>query len=209
MCYRVEVKAGIEEIAKRFRAKFQSTDPFNFNDEINGFAHGAHPVITNLDPAIIASEYHWGLIPDWCKDDSIRKNTLNARIETLDQKPVFRNVVSNRCLVIATAYYEWRWNDEKGKSKQKFIIHSAENEIFAFGGLFSVWRSPANGEISKTFSIVTTSANEQMQYIHNNKIRMPLMLRHEDEKSWLDSKISVEEFAYPKYDAPLVAFTAE
>ena len=208
MCYRVEVKAGIEDIAKRFRAQFQNADLFNFADEINGFAHDVHPVITNHDSYIIQPDYEWGLIPDWCKDDSIRKNTLNAKIETLEQKPAFKNVISNRCLVIATAYYEWRWNDEKGKSKQKFKIHSSEEEIFAFAGIYSKWTSPETGNSLNTFSIVTTAANQQMQYIHNNKQRMPLMLRRQDELSWLDPQVNYQDFGYPNYNAPIVAFEA-
>ena len=209
MCYSVEVKAGIEDIARRFRAQFHSADLFNFTDEINGFAHEVHPVITNHHPNVIEADYQWGLVPAWCKDDSIRKNTLNAKIETLEQKPAFRDFISNRCLIIATAYYEWRWNDEKGKRKQKYKIHSAEEEIFAFAGIYSRWKSPETGSAVNSFSIITPAANQQMQYIHNNKQRMPLMLRRQDEITWLDPKSNYQDFAYPNYNAPLVAFEAE
>ncbi|MBF0694208.1 MAG: SOS response-associated peptidase [Flavobacterium sp.] len=209
MCYRVEVKAGIQEIANRFKAQFESIDSFNFDHEINGFAHEAHPVIIDKQPGIIASNYHWGLIPGWCKDNSIRKNTLNAKVETLDQKPSFRDVVNNRCLVIATGYYEWRWNDEKGKSKQKFVIHSAEDEIFTFAGIYSVWRSPENGETVNTFSIVTTGANQKMAYIHNTKKRMPIMLKSRDEQDWLNGTLKPEDVAFPNYNVELIAFTSD
>jgi putative SOS response-associated peptidase YedK len=61
--------------------------------------------------------YSWGLIPNWAKDDSIRKNTLNAKIETIHEKPSFRDVIQHRCLVLIDGFYEWKWLDEKGKHK--------------------------------------------------------------------------------------------
>ncbi len=206
MCYRVQVNTGVGKIAERFKAKVDNPEMLLFNEEINGFAYQALPVITNDNPAVVTSEYKWGLIPSWCKDDSIKKNTLNAKIETLDEKPAFRDVAKNRCLVIATGYYEWRWNDEKGKSKQKFEIHSSEEEIFAFAGIFSTWTNPADQQIVKTFSIVTTQANLQMEYIHNMKKRMPLMLKRSDEQHWLDASNPIDDFAFPKYNAEIIAF---
>lgn len=207
MCYRVEIKTGIEKIAQRYKAKVKNPENLVLGQEVNGFAFAKHPIITSEDPNTIETDYHWGLVPPWCKDDSIRKSTLNARIETVGSKPAFSEVVNNRCLMIATGYYEWRWNDEKGKSKQKFEIHSAEEEIFSLAGIYSVWQNPANGEHVKTFSIITTRANAEMEYIHNNKKRMPLMLRREDELQWLDTSTNYETFAYPNYNAAIIAFT--
>ena len=206
MCYRIELKSGIEAIANRFKARIDNPESSIFDEEINGFAFKKHPIITNDDPQTIATDFSWGLIPHWCKDDAIRKNTLNAKIETLDEKPAFRDVVHNRCLIIATGYYEWRWNDEKGKSKQKFEIHSAEHEIFSLAGIYSSWTNPATRDIVKSFAVVTTDANQKMQYIHNNKKRMPVMLKQQDEMNWLNGKPQ-NTFGYPVYDADLIAFT--
>ncbi len=206
MCYRVQINTGMSDISKRFKAKVENPENLLFADEVNGFAYHPLPIITRENPSLIVSDYHWGLIPFWCKDDAIRKNTLNAKIETLEEKPAFRNVIENRCLVIATGYYEWHWNDEKGKSKQKFEIHSAEDEIFTFAGLYSTWKNPATNDLIKTFSIVTTAANDKMQYIHNNKKRMPVMLKKADELEWLKGEIPYAQFAYPNYDADIVAF---
>ena len=206
MCYRVQVNTGVGKIAERFKAHVENPENLFFNEEINGFAYQALPIITNQNPEIIASDFFWGLIPSWCNDDSIKKNTLNAKVETLEDKPAFRDVIQNRCLIIATGYYEWRWNDAKGKSKQKFEIHSAEEEIFAFAGIYSTWKNSSDNNILKTFSIVTTQANPQMEYIHNMKKRMPLMLKKEDEKNWLDSSIAIENFAFPNYNAEIIAF---
>ena len=199
------MKMDIREIGKRFKAVADNPNSTLFETELSGFNYPVLPVITNENSHLLSLEHSWGLIPGWCKDESIRKNTLNARLETLAEKPAFKNYVGNRCLVLATGYFEWRWNDEKGKSKQKYAIHHASADAFAFAGLYSSWNEPT-GRIRKTFTIVTTGANEQMRYIHNTKQRMPLMLNPGDEEAWLDAKNEVSAFAYPDYDAQLVAF---
>src|SRR5690606_7300499 len=91
-----------------------------------------------------------------------------ARIETLEEKPSFRNSIKNRCLIPATNFYEWKWLDEKGKKKEKFNIGTDE-ELFAFAGLYSVWNNPQNGQQMLTYTILTTEANGLMAEIHNNK----------------------------------------
>jgi len=196
----------MSELGKRFKAIIDKPENVLFSDEINGFGFPPIPVIANENEDVIATDFYWGLIPAWCKDDSMRKNTLNAKIETIHEKPSFRDVVNNRCLVIATGFYDWRWLDEKGKSKQKYEIRSSENEILTFAGIYSKWKNPENDEIVKTFAVVTTQANKQMSYIHNVKLRMPIVLQQKDEMTWLDSKNEVEDFMYPKYDSNLIAF---
>lgn len=205
MCYQIQLNTGVKEIAKRFKKVITNPDGIVFSDGINGFAFEPTPIITIENPALVSTDFSWGLIPAWSKDDAIKKNTLNAKIETLSEKPSFRDVISNRCLVLATGYYEWRWNDAKGKSKDKYEIHSAENEIFTFAGIYSIWRNPHTGFEVKTFSIITTQANETMSYVHNMKKRMPIMLRQEDESSWLDLLTPYEQFSFPNYDAKLIA----
>ncbi len=208
MCYRIELKSGIKEIATRFKAEFHAPASSLFNAEINGFDFAPHPIILDRNQQSITTDYHWGLIPSWSKDDAIKKMTLNAKLETLTEKPAFRDVICNRCLIIATGYYEWHWHDDKGKSKEKFEIHAAEEAIFAFAGLYSHWTNPANGNSKKTFAIVTTAANRQMQYIHNSKMRMPLMLNKIDESDWLAGKAK-ESFGYPDYNAEIIAFAVK
>ena len=147
--------------------------------------------------------YNWGLIPFWAKNDTLKKSTLNARIETLAEKPAFRNSVENRCLVIANGYYEWQWLDEKGKQKQKYLITPAKEELFAFAGIYSRWKDPQTGNDINTYSIVTTRANELMSEIHNNKERMPVILRPTDRQAWLEGAAH-EDFAFP-YEVELRA----
>lgn len=206
MCYRIQINTGLEDIAKRFNATFESSEDIVLGNEVNGFAYPATPVITDENPNIITSDIHWGFIPHYAKDNSIRKNTLNARIETLSEKPVFSEAVDNRCLIVATAYYDWRWLDEQGKKKEKHIIHSANDEIFTFAGVYSTWNDPQTNQVLKTYAIVTTAANKTMSYVHNHKMRMPVMLKQSDEAAWLDSANHYSDFAFPKYDPGLMAF---
>lgn len=206
MCNVIQLKTNMSDLGKRFRATIDNPESDIFRDEVIGFAFKPSAVITNDKPNIISTDVHWGLIPSWSNDQNIRKLTLNAKIETLDEKPSFKNVVSNRCLVIATAYFEWHWNDPKGKSKQKYEIHSSENEIFSLAGIFSHWQNRESGEVVKTFSIITTEANPEMCYVHNTKRRMPVMLRQSDEAAWLDAKNPIDDFKYPLYNASVIAF---
>ncbi len=202
MCFRTKLNAKIIEIEKAFEASFVEPDLYDPRNEINGFDFSGNPVITNNSEEEILF-YNWGLIPFWAKDDTIKKATLNARIETISEKPAFRNSVDNRCLVIANGYYEWQWLDEKGKKKQKYLITSAEEEIFAFAGIYSQWSHPQTGQNINSYSILTTQANELMTEIHNNKERMPVILHPQDRKAWLEGA-SHEKFAFP-YEVQLKA----
>ena len=206
MCYRTQMNKTIGEIEKAFNARFVEPESYVPMDEINGFTYIKTPVITNESRGEI-DLFHWGLIPFWAKDDSIKKNTLNARIETVTDKPAFRNSVENRSLVLANAYFEWQWLDDKGKKKQKFLIHPVEQEIFAFAGIYSTWKKPGTGELINSYSIITTEANDLMSKIHNNKQRMPVVLKPEDQKIWL-SGAEVSKFALP-YEVALKAIPVD
>lgn len=202
MCFRTRLNAKITEIEKAFEAQFTEPELYHPQEEINGFDFSTNPVITNFSPGEILF-YNWGLIPFWAKNENLKKSTLNARIETLSEKPAFRNSVENRCLIIADAYYEWQWLDEKGKKKQKYLITSAEEEIFAFAGLYSHWTHPETGANRGTYTIITTRANKLMSAIHNNKQRMPVLLHPRDRQAWLEGA-SHHNFAFP-YEVELQA----
>lgn len=200
MCFRTKLNAKIIEIEKAFEAKFSDPEQYTPREEINGFDFSGNPVVTDHAPGEILF-YNWGLIPFWAKNDSLKKSTLNARIETLAEKPAFRNSVENRCLVIANGYYEWQWLDEKGKKKQKFLISPAGEDVFAFAGIYSHWQNPETGKNIGSYSIITTQANEVMSEIHNTKQRMPVILHHKDHRAWLEGAAH-ENFAFP-YDIEL------
>ncbi len=204
MCFYMQQKDPIVKVQKRFNAVVDHPEMFLQADLINGFTYPNVAIILNKSPQIITTNYTWGLLPNWASAIDFRKNTLNARLETLNEKPSFQNIINNRCLIIATAFYEWRWNDEKGKSKQKFQINTNE-ALFTFAGLYSHWTNPITDEKHNTFTMVTTNANKTMEYIHNHKKRMPIILKKEDEINWLNSSIAIEDFGFP-YQVEMVGF---
>lgn len=208
MCYYVDQGASRNDVKMRFNIAVNNTSQYYEGVFVNGFTNPNLPIIKNEDPLNIATDYHWGLIPSWASNADFRNNTLNAKIETIESKPTYRYINDNRCLIICTSYYEWRWLDPKGKRKEKYQIFSQDNDIFCFAGLYDTWRNPADGEIVNTFTMVTTEANQLMQYIHNHKKRMPIMLNQADEHAWLDPQNDIKEFAYPRYDSSIVGFEA-
>ena len=183
MCFHSKQTKLALEVENRFNAKIEKAELFQPQENINGFNFTKNPIITDEEPNII-QHYNWGLIPSWAKDEEIKKMTLNARIETIDEKPSFRSSINKRCLVIANGFYEWQWLDSKGKNKIKYEIGIGNDDLFAFAGLYSQWVNTITGEIKDTYTIITTQANEIMSEIHNTKKRMPIILKPEDEKNW-------------------------
>jgi len=137
--------------------------------------------------------HEWGLIPSWVKDqdtaNDLRTKTLNAVGETVFEKPSFRkNVVSQRCLLPVSGFYEWR---EVNGVKYPYYIQVTEQDYFSLGALYDTWINKVTGEIRNTFSIITTPANPLMEKIHNLKKRMPLILSPEDQMNWLDPDLNI------------------
>jgi putative SOS response-associated peptidase YedK len=186
MCFFMQISKDATELKHRFNARFENEVFFN-PVSYNGFIYPKVPVIAS-DRIGTIQFFEWGLIPSWAKNDEIRKNTLNARIETITEKPSFRNVVHNRCLVIADSFFEWQWLDEKGKQKQKYQILLRDHSLFAFAGLYNQWADSTSGEVKNTFTILTTEADELMSKIHNSKKRMPVILNPSEEAVWLQGK---------------------
>jgi len=142
-------------------------------------------VISNEAPGNL-SFYKWGLIPFWAKDKSIGNKLINARAETITEKPSFKNSLKQkRCLVLSDGFYEWR---KLGKEKVPYRITLSDDSLFAMAGIWDVWKN-SEGETIKSFSIITTEANELMQDIHH---RMPVILNPEDERKWI-SEIAVND----------------
>lgn len=186
MCFFSQQSKSAQELQNRFNAKFEENHGYT-PSLYNGFTFPKTPVIIHLEPRIIRM-FNWGLIPQWAKDASFRKNMLNARIETIQEKPSFRDSLSRRCLVLADGFFEWQWLDEEGKQKQKYFISRPDHEAFAFAGLWSPWTDKGTGEIINTYTILTTEANELMREIHNSQKRMPVILTREEESAWLRGK---------------------
>lgn len=166
---------------------------------VNAFSFPDCPVITS-DPEI--QSYKWGLIPFWTKDEKqaneIKRMTLNARADTIFQKPSFREpIMKKRCIVPSTGYFEWR---HEGGKKIPHYIFLKDEEIFSMAGIYDTWLDKSTGEVVNTFSIITTDANPLTDYIHNTKHRMPAILHQEDEEKWLDPKLGksdIEQLLLP------------
>lgn len=204
MCYFLDLDFEVSKIEKRFQAKAEFTNDFDLEKFVKGpGVFPDTPVITDINPGII-TPYRWGLIPFWNKGSFNPVHTLNARIESLTEKPSFRNSVNKRCLVLVNGFYEWKWLDEKGKQKEKYRIITSDNEPFALAGLYSHWKDPSSGNEIKTYTIVTTDANPLMVEIHNTKKRMPVVLQKGDEQSWLQNE-DHNFFKFPGYESDLVA----
>ena len=186
MCFFSQQSKSAVELEYRFNANFQSKASYE-PGFYNAFQYPKTPIISNKYPQEIQL-FQWGLIPFWAADDSIKKYTLNARMETIHQKPAFRQAVNNRCLILADAFFEWQWLDDKGKQKQKYALTLPGNSLFAFAGLWSEWTDKQTGEIIKSYTILTTQANELMSRIHNSKKRMPVILSPDKELDWLNGQ---------------------
>lgn len=195
MCFHSKQSKTATQIEKRFKAKIEKPLDFIVMEHINGFEFPKTPIITDTNSEII-THYNWGLIPSWSKDEEIRKFTLNAKIETLNEKPSFKESINKRCLVLANGFYEWQWHDTKGKNKTKFEIGIENEELFAFAGIYSQWLNQSTGEFINSYAIVTTEANSVMAQIHNIKKRMPIILKPEDEAKWLNHE-PYQNFALP------------
>ncbi len=205
MCYNTKLTRKASEIEKRFAADMAVKGKLQPNKQISGFSFPKTPIITNAEPKTVQF-YHWGLIPSFADDAKIRAHTLNARIETILDKPSYAESAQKRCLVIANGFYEWTWHDSKGKNKEKFLITIPGEELFAFAGIYSSWTNPNTAEVVDSYSIVTTEANELMAEIHNIKKRMPIILTEQNEQDWLAGD-DFEHFKKPEIE--LVAISQE
>jgi len=130
-----------------------------------------------------ADFFVWGLIPMWAKDPTIGSRLINARGESVAEKPSFRGSFKyKRCLILADGFYEWKSSPGK-KVKIPHFIYMKDRKPFAFAGLWDSWES-SDGSIIKTCTIITTKPNELMEPIHN---RMPVILHPRDYEKWLDT----------------------
>lgn len=129
----------------------------------------------------IVTSCRWGLIPSWAANLKIGAQLINARAETVAEKPSFRAAFKRqRCIVPIDGFYEWQ---KEGASKVPHAIVSRDGQPLALAGLWSSWRDPSTGEDVRSFTVITTQANETMRPIHE---RMPVILPREAWETWLD-----------------------
>ncbi len=188
MCGRFTLTASVEEIIERFLI-----DSF-LEEELFSPSYNIAPsqsvlAVINDGTSNRMGFLKWGLIPPWAKDMSIANKMINARAETLAEKPSFRNAFKKkRCLIIADSFYEWKRHEDKTKTPMRIKLKS--EELFAMAGLWEQWKSP-EGKAIFSCSVITTTPNDLMADIHD---RMPVILKPEDENTWLNPTISDPNF---------------
>ncbi|RYD53600.1 MAG: SOS response-associated peptidase [Sphingobacteriales bacterium] len=160
---------------------------------LNGFDHPELPATVMGEEGQVRY-LEWGLIPSWIKGTSeaqkAQNSTLNARSETMFEKPMFREAARHhRCLLWANGFYEWQ---HRGKEKIPYFLHLESQQLFTIAGLMSEWAHPETGELLATCSLLTTEANPLMAEIHNSKLRMPLILPEAAHAAWLAPDSSEE-----------------
>jgi len=146
------------------------------------------PVVAiGRDKVPVITTFRWGLVPSWSKDPKVGYKMINARSETITEKPSFAQPFQRRrCIIPSNGFYEWK---TEGKTKTPHFVHRSDDEIMAFAGIYDRWKYP-DGKDLFTYSIITTSANQRIHDIHE---RMPVVLNKPDFKSWLDPTTSQDE----------------
>ena len=140
----------------------------------------------------VAGMVRWGLVPSWSKAIGAQALMINARVESLAEKPAFaRSLESQRCLIPADGFYEWQAAGSKARSKQPHLIARADGAPFAMAGLWAQWRRRGElfGEVLLSCAVVTTAANAAVEKLHD---RMPVILPREAEGPWLDHALDGE-----------------
>lgn len=193
MCVSISLARGRKEIEDYFDIDFSVThyDPFYY---ASAFTFPSLPVILQGEDPQVAS-LKWGLVPPWVKDresaDAMRSRMVNARSETLTQKPSYRGSVQRqRCIILADGYFE---PHHRGKEVIPFYIKRKDDKPFGIAGLFSQWQDPDSGVSQRTFTLITKPADRLLSEVHNDKMRMPALLPPREERRWIDSTAGFEE----------------
>jgi putative SOS response-associated peptidase YedK len=187
MCGRFSRKATLQAIVDEFEIEEQDE---KVKPSYN-VAPGQEIAVVLKDENKKLSLLKWGLIPSWAKDPTIGSRMINARAETLSEKPSFKHSLRRkRCIIIADGFYEWK---KEGAHKIPMYIFLKSGKLFGFAGLWDTWTAPEGNKIA-TCTIITTSPNKLIEEIHN---RMPVILPKENVDRWLDPSIQDESKVLP------------
>jgi len=170
-----------------FEGRFDYSNPggIPFKKRFNIAPTQNVPVVVVEEDNRILKLMRWGLVPFWAKEPSIGYKMINAKAETITEKPSFKNLLKKkRCLVLASGFYEWIKTEKKNK-KTPLYFRLKSKEPFAFAGLWDEWKQPDRDKLL-SFTIITTGANELMRPIHD---RMPVILHQKGENLWLDPEL--------------------
>jgi putative SOS response-associated peptidase YedK len=189
MCGRFTLHHTTKEIAERFDVQ---KILFGIESRYNIAPSQAVAAITQHDGERVLNGFRWGLVPFWADDPAIGNRMINARAETLREKPSFKRILQRkRCLVPADGFYEWSKNDSANprdkslQTKTPLHIKMKSGELFAFAGLWDEWRPKDNkdAEPLRTCTLITSTPNELISQVHH---RMAVILQPEFEEAWLD-----------------------
>lgn len=183
MCGRYTLSAGHEALAREFLAEFAEEMKMSWNPRYNITpGSGIVAILEDRDKGgRKADVFHWGLVPRWAKDPNIGYKLINARAETVAEKPSYRDAYRyRRCLVPASGFYEW---DRTRSPRQPYYFYPAEGEFMAMAGLWEHWLHPSGSEILSV-SLITTEANDVVGKIHH---RMPVLVKAGDYDRWLNT----------------------
>ncbi|QED48534.1 SOS response-associated peptidase [Cytobacillus dafuensis] len=188
MCGRFTLTASFEQIIDRFDIE-QFIEQDLFAPNYNVAPSQSVLAVVNDGSKNRLGFLRWGLIPSWANDEKIGYKMINARAESLKEKPSFRNAyMKRRCLIIADSFYEWKRHEDKTKTPMRIKLRTSE--LFAMAGLWEHWKSP-QGKSVYSCTVITTTPNELVKDIHD---RMPVILQPEDEKIWLDRSITAPSY---------------
>ena len=186
MCGRFSQAKDLEELYNEFTFIDEPFDDI-IKPRYNIAPSQLSPVIINENGSNKLKMFKWGLVPSWSKDTKIGYSMINARAETISEKPSFKKPFkSQRCLVIADGFYEWQKPDKNTKIPHRFIMK--DRKLFTMAGLWDVWKQ--DSDPLYTFTTITTSHNELMKPIHD---RMPVILPKENRKIWLNPESNEAE----------------
>lgn len=200
MCGRFVIKSNKKDIIEKFLI---DDSQLTVIDEMDNIPPTTEiPIIYQTIDKRVLSYGYWGLIPAWAKDKSFASNTFNARSETVSEKPSFREAYKQRrCLIPASAYYEWEKISVNGKlaGKQPYSIQRKDKALFAFAGLYEHWIDNQSGEKIRSCTIITREAYPKINHIHP---RMPVILPEESYQAWLDATLD----DFPMLDQDLLDY---
>jgi putative SOS response-associated peptidase YedK len=195
VCGRFVSTAGPDRIASYFDAVLPTEAVAESLGENYNVAptQDVYAVVANGDGSARVDTFHWGLIPSWAKDRSIASRMINARAETLSEKPAFKGLLAKkRCIVPMDGFYEWRPGSPDGPLnakgqplKQPMFIHRVDGAPLAVAGLWTAWKDPADaeGRFLHSVTVITTAANAAIRPVHD---RMPALLTADRWAAWLD-----------------------
>ncbi|MGG3571418.1 SOS response-associated peptidase [Bacillus gobiensis] len=182
MCGRFTLYSDFDDILNRFDIELSNLE-YDYVQSYNIAPSQQILSVINDGSKNRLGHLRWGLLPPWSKDEKIGYKMINARSETLAEKPSFKKPLqSKRCIIPADSFYEWKRIDSKTKLPMRIKLRSAK--LFSFAGLWEKWNSP-KGEMIYSCTIITTNSNDLMSPIHD---RMPVILTPETEAQWLNPK---------------------